>query len=164
MPHPVPAWVHAHRTARRHRDHRHPDGSAPAGGAEGAIGRGRRPCANNLKQIGLALHNYEGVNKTFPPSCVINNPAADGTAYGISYPDDIRIGPPGFAWGTLLLPYLEQNAALRPVQPERAVLVAGQRDGGRRPRCAVFLCPAATGGERRVQHPATRRLTRTAST
>src|SRR5947209_6626951 len=59
----------------------------------------RTHCANQLKQIGLALHNYEGVRKAFPPAYVTQNPYADGVAFGVSYGDQYRNGPTGFAWG-----------------------------------------------------------------
>ena len=55
----------------------------------------RAKCANNLKQIGVALHNYEGVSKVFPPAYITADPYADGSAYGITYGDQYRNGPPG---------------------------------------------------------------------
>src|SRR5262249_18809285 len=76
----------------------------------------RAQCQNNLKQIGLALHNYEGINRYFPPSCLINNPKyppVRGTAGGLSYPDSLLVGPPGWGWGVFLLPFLEQDNLYR---------------------------------------------------
>ncbi|HMC09721.1 MAG TPA: DUF1559 domain-containing protein, partial [Pirellulaceae bacterium] len=69
----------------------------------------RMSCSNRLKQIGLALHNYETVHKVFPPAYITANPAATGSAFGVSFGDEYRNGPSGFAWGTLLLPFLEQQ-------------------------------------------------------
>jgi prepilin-type N-terminal cleavage/methylation domain-containing protein/prepilin-type processing-associated H-X9-DG protein len=48
----------------------------------------RIQCANNLKQIGLAMHNYEGAYKHLPPS---------------------RLDGEGPSWAWLILPQLEQN-------------------------------------------------------
>src|SRR5437868_225053 len=69
----------------------------------------RAQCQNNLKQLGLALHNYEGANHCFPPAYVRTSGQQSGTAYGINYPDDGGNGLPGWGWGTLILPYLEQD-------------------------------------------------------
>ncbi len=56
---------------------------------------------NNLKQIGLALHNYHDVHQTFPAAYLADtrHPQRDPDTYD---------GPNGFAWGTMLLPYLDQ--------------------------------------------------------
>ncbi len=55
----------------------------------------RMQCANNLKQIGLALHNYESAHRSFP----------SGVIWGFG-PN----GPMGPTWVAMLLPYLEQSA------------------------------------------------------
>jgi prepilin-type N-terminal cleavage/methylation domain-containing protein/prepilin-type processing-associated H-X9-DG protein len=59
----------------------------------------RMSCANNLKQIGLALHHYHGDHGTFPPGAV--GPFA-------ALPQFAGLKHHGL--GTYLLPYLEQQA------------------------------------------------------
>jgi hypothetical protein len=49
----------------------------------------RTQCKNNLKQIGLALHNYHDTNSAFPPSTA---------------------GDPPHSWRVAILPYLEQQS------------------------------------------------------
>jgi prepilin-type N-terminal cleavage/methylation domain-containing protein/prepilin-type processing-associated H-X9-DG protein len=61
----------------------------------------RAQCANNLKQIGLALHMVHDVNKQFPPGYI------DGNTNPASTPDN-DVGP-GWGWASFLLPYLEQK-------------------------------------------------------
>ena len=105
----------------------------------------RTQCKNNLKQIGLALHNYEGSHLVFPPSCILN-PYTDGTAAGISYGDSSRVGPPGFGWGVCLLPDLEQ-ANLYHAFDKNLPVWAAANSGAARTKVPAFLCPSATGGE-----------------
>ncbi len=61
----------------------------------------RTQCRNNLKQIGLALHNYHDVYLVFPPGYISAGVSATD-------PSSSDTGP-GFAWGSFLLPFLEQN-------------------------------------------------------
>src|ERR1700722_364090 len=61
----------------------------------------RAKCSNNLKQIGLALHNYEGAIGRYPAGYVDGNTNPDST------PDN-DVGP-GWGWAAYLLPFIEQN-------------------------------------------------------
>ncbi|MFO0954095.1 MAG: DUF1559 domain-containing protein [Isosphaeraceae bacterium] len=100
----------------------------------------RAQCVNNLKQLGLAIHNYEGSVGALPPAYV-GDISTTGTAFGVSYPDDNRNGPPGFAWGTLLLPYLEQApvyAAFNTGLP----CWAPANTTSARVKLSAFLCPS----------------------
>src|ERR1043166_9160220 len=73
----------------------------------------RTECGNNLKQIGLALHQYHDTRKVFPPAYLRTSDRQVGTSYGVSYPDSNWNGLPGWAWGTLILPYLDQGPQYR---------------------------------------------------
>lgn len=51
-------------------------------------------CRNNLKQIGLAMHNYHDVYKTMPPAWTAHHPNAGSG--------------PRFGWSSSILPFIEQ--------------------------------------------------------
>jgi prepilin-type N-terminal cleavage/methylation domain-containing protein/prepilin-type processing-associated H-X9-DG protein len=60
----------------------------------------RAQCVNNLKQIGLAIHNYVAANDALPP---------EGQAFSNEYPQfGWAQGPQNFSFKTRLLPFMEQ--------------------------------------------------------
>jgi prepilin-type N-terminal cleavage/methylation domain-containing protein len=58
----------------------------------------RTQCSNNLKQMGLALHNYHDSCGNFPSGYLCPQPTAD-----------FFYTSPGWSWAARLLPYLEQQ-------------------------------------------------------
>lgn len=104
----------------------------------------RSQCKNNLKQMGLALHNYHEAHSVFPPAYV-GAVGTSGTAFGVSYPDDNGNGPSGFAWGTLLLPQLDQAPLYNQLNFSTACWSPGHAQAART-KVSVFLCPSASGG------------------
>src|SRR5256885_7419275 len=84
----------------------------------------RTKCMNNLKQIGLALHNYEGSYSHFPPAGI--------------YPKAANAND---AWShlTRILPYIEQGNTYLQVD---FTLAANVQDAVTRQRIPIYLCPS----------------------
>ncbi len=89
----------------------------------------RTSCVNNLRQIGVALQNYESASRSLP-SGYISNFTADGTDTG-----------PGWGWAALLLSQLEETAIrgridfTRPIEdPANAAI--------RTTLVSTYLCPS----------------------
>ena len=66
----------------------------------------RMQCSNNLKQIGLALHGYHTAIGSFPPGYISAYTAPGYDASGGYNTGDTG---PGWGWGAMILPYLEQS-------------------------------------------------------
>lgn len=70
----------------------------------------RMSCGNNLKQIGLALHNYHDTYKTLPPRAIGSRQSGGQTYAGVN-----TVGG-NFSWTVLILPYMEQATASDNIQ------------------------------------------------
>lgn len=99
----------------------------------------RTECVNHLKQLGLALHNYEAARQAFPAG-YLSDRATDPAPNPVTWD-----ATPGWAWGALILPYLEQTALLSQVALDQPLWLP-QYEQLVTTRFPVFLCPSATGG------------------
>ncbi|MCF0234913.1 MAG: DUF1559 domain-containing protein [Thermoguttaceae bacterium] len=89
----------------------------------------RMSCSNNLRQIGLASHNYNDVLGSFPPG-KLTEPRPDG-ADGGNY----------FGWCALLLPFCEQQNLQNLVDFKSKVYSEENQAVGQTP-IAMYLCPS----------------------
>ncbi len=85
----------------------------------------RMQCSNNLKQIGLALHNYESKYGQFPPAFTL-----DGEGKRLH------------SWRTLLLPFLEQEDLYSKVDLTKS-WDDQANDAVRQVALSVFRCPSS---------------------
>lgn len=88
----------------------------------------RMKCANNLKQMGLACHNYHDAQRSLPP----------GYLALISYSDGANDTAPGWGWAAFLLPFLEQDNLYRQIDFSQPV----QNSLAAQTVLPMFLCPS----------------------
>jgi prepilin-type N-terminal cleavage/methylation domain-containing protein/prepilin-type processing-associated H-X9-DG protein len=91
----------------------------------------RAQCTNNLKQMGLALHNYHDARGCFPMGYAARSKFVDGAT-------DTA---PGWGWGTMVLPQLEQGPLFNAVNFGLPV-EAPQNSTVIRSAMTAYLCPS----------------------
>jgi len=111
----------------------------------------RSQCTNNLKQIGLAIHNYHSANDCLPPGGEVNSNDYTNPAY-VQY--GWSPGPQNFSMNVRLLPYMEQTttynsanfavSALWNVGGSSLVDGFGINKTLRRTKVASYVCPSDT--------------------
>lgn len=100
----------------------------------------RTQCKNNLKQIGLAFHNYADLHKILPPGYV-----SAFTPTG----DDLG---PGWGWAAMLMPQLDQSPAYQLIDFSSGI-ESPTNSTIRLKTFSMFLCPS---DDARGQWPAKR--------
>src|SRR5258708_37575556 len=79
----------------------------------------RIKCANNLKQLGIACHNYHDTKGTLPPT---------------------RLGYGQATWMVLLMPFIEQDNLFR--QWDLNKTYYDQNDVARKSTVPIYFCPS----------------------
>jgi prepilin-type N-terminal cleavage/methylation domain-containing protein len=95
----------------------------------------RARCANNLKQIGLAIHNYYGAVGGFPPGYISIVPGYQ--------PTDLEFGP-GWGWGTMVLQFVEQSPLYDALNFNLPITDPGSQTI-RASNLSVYFCPSSDG-------------------
>lgn len=89
----------------------------------------RMQCQNNLKQIGLAIHNYHDTHNHFP------------SGYMSRFDNSGNDLGPGWGWATAILPQLEQSALFEQIQFDKSIEDAAN-SVTRTITVSTYLCPS----------------------
>jgi prepilin-type N-terminal cleavage/methylation domain-containing protein/prepilin-type processing-associated H-X9-DG protein len=95
----------------------------------------RMKCSNNLKQIGLAMHNYHDAIGTLPPAvrCAL------GSTCTVTNTRDPNWGP---TWAILILPYIEQDSLYKLFNLSQSVPNGAGNTAAAQVKVTVYTCPS----------------------
>ena len=99
----------------------------------------RTQCKNNLKQIGLAMHNYHDVFGMFPPGFVSKTPPT-GSANSIERSM--------YSWGAYVLPYIDRASLFSQLRVGDVLLEQNLTNGNLnalQTALPAFRCASDTG-------------------
>lgn len=88
----------------------------------------RMQCSNNMRQLGIAVHNYESAYKRLPAG----------------WNDNFRSGEPGWGWAAGLLPFMEGGNAYKQINFSIAIEEEIHHEV-RELVIPTFLCPSDPG-------------------
>ena len=94
-------------------------------------------CRNNLKQMGLALHNYYSTYQKFPKGGY-----GGGLGVAALYETANAKACRSMSWGTVLLPYLDQGPLYQRWDQNQWYLQPNNQELARTP-LPVYLCPSS---------------------
>ena len=93
----------------------------------------RMACTNNLKQFGLAMHSHHDAKKKLPAGYVSPGvAAADSSSSETSK---------GYAWGLLILPYLEENTVFAAIDQSLEAAGTANETAAAAALLNVYRCP-----------------------
>lgn len=106
----------------------------------------RMSCSNNLKQLGLACHNYNDTFKVFPNASIDQECGITrGNYQSAPFPGG---GTSQWSWGATLLPFMEMSGLYETLQPGKNRLADLLDDNTALPlmqqRYSQFRCPSDT--------------------
>lgn len=102
----------------------------------------RMQCSNNLKQMGLALHNYESAHRTFPPGFISRTTGA----WPGGSNDPVPEAGPGWSLFAMILPQLEQ-ATLHATINFSIPITAPANQAARSTKVSSYRCPSDAWNE-----------------
>jgi len=93
----------------------------------------RTSCFNNMKQMGLALHQYHGVHQTLPPGWMGLEPVTGRP---------LAESGPGWCWASFILPQLELENSARELIRYSLPIVDPANDVARLTFLPIYRCPS----------------------